>query len=126
MLHSLSTEDTIVNINVQEGSVQATLTDLNSYKVNKIGNASNNIIHFVIKGKKPNEVNNSSKALINPLALSNDFQISHLSIASLNSSKAASYTVTYSSGSRQINLQDGLIMNYVLEPHKATSFYYYN
>lgn len=60
------------------------------------------------------------------MALSNDFQISHLSIVSSDSAKAASYTVTYSSGSRQINLQDGLIMNYALEPHKTTSFYYYN
>lgn len=67
-----------------------------------------------------------SDGLINPMALT-EFMINyHVTIKSLNSSKAAAYTISYSSGKRELYLQDGLILDYILEPNKVSSFYYYN
>jgi hypothetical protein len=53
-------------------------------------------------------------ALINPYAMSSDFKIYHLTVKSKNSEKAASYTITYSSGKRETYLQDGLLLDYAL------------
>ena len=48
----------------------------------------------------------------------------HLTVKAGNSKIGTSYTVSYSSGARQVDLQDGLILDYNLEPDKPTSFYY--
>lgn len=52
--------------------------------------------------------------MINPIALSKDFVIYHLTIKSINSSKAVSFIISYSSGEREISLQDGVILDYIL------------
>lgn len=56
--------------------------------------------------------------------LSDKFIQIHVTIKSANPSKPSIYTITYSSGEREFELQDGLITNYVLEPKKQAIFYY--
>ena len=51
---------------------------------------------------------------MNPLAFSGDFVIYHAIIKSLDVDKAASYTISYSSGNRELFLQDGLVVDYLL------------
>jgi hypothetical protein len=63
---------------------------------------------------------------MNPLAFSGDFVIYHVIIKSLDADKAASYTISYSSGNRELFLQDGLVVDYMLDPSKLSTFYYYN
>jgi hypothetical protein len=60
------------------------------------------------------------------MALSNLIVIYHVTIKSIDTSKAISFTISYSSGKRELNLQDGLIVDYILEPNKPTMFYYFN
>ena len=62
--------------------------------------------------------------LLSSFGLLNKFNILHLIVHSANPKVACSYTVTYSSGARQVDLQDGLIVDYILSPEKETSFYY--
>lgn len=64
--------------------------------------------------------------MINPMALTEFMTSYHVKIKSLNASKAATYTISYSSGKRELYLQDGLILDYILEPNKPSTFYYYN
>jgi hypothetical protein len=93
--------------------------DFGSLNVTKTSSAEHKILHFVIKAStEENEVGSGSKALLNPYALSRDFSVHHLSVKSVVSAKAASYNVVYSSGKRETNLQDGLILDYILEPNK--------
>jgi hypothetical protein len=41
-----------------------------------------------------------------------NFIVYHLSVASVDAKKAASYTIGYSSGASEFFLQDGLIVDY--------------
>jgi hypothetical protein len=50
----------------------------------------------------------------------------HITVESQDHSKSASYTITYSSGSPVIILQDGLITEYNLIPKLETKFIYKN
>lgn len=50
--------------------------------------------------------------------LSDRFIEIHVSVKSSSTSKPSIYTITYSSGDREFELQDGLITDYVLEPNK--------
>ena len=56
--------------------------------------------------------------LVSSFGLFNQFNILHLIVHSTNAKVASSYTVTYSSGARQVDLQDGLIVDYTLSPDK--------
>ena len=47
----------------------------------------------------------------------------HVTVNSKSESPSI-YTITYSSGERQFDLQDGLITDYALEPEKQAVFYY--
>lgn len=58
--------------------------------------------------------------------MTTDFMIFHLSIKSLTPSQAASFTILYSTGERNIILQDGVILDYLLETKQPHFFYYYN
>ena len=62
--------------------------------------------------------------LVSSFGLFNKFNVLHLIVHSTNPKVGCSYTVTYSSGARQVDLQDGLIVDYTLSPDKETSFYY--
>ena len=50
----------------------------------------------------------------------------HITVESQDHSKAAAYTITYSSGDPVLFLQDGLITSYTLNPRKTTKFVYSN
>jgi hypothetical protein len=125
MILTNAKEDLIINIHVQEGEVEASVTNVNQVNLNKKSDAKNRVIHFVIKAQEVRAVK-PSDGLINPMALT-EFMINyHVTVKSLNASKAATYTISYSSGKRELYLQDGLILDYILEPNKVSSFYYYN
>lgn len=89
------------------------------------------VIQFHIKGKqkeyKISEITSENQVgIYNPEALSKVFVIYHINITSINVDKAASYTIGYSSGKTEFFLQDGLIVDYQLEPKQTHSFYYCN
>lgn len=135
-IHATADEDLIVNIHVQEGTIEAHLT--NAAQVNLIKKSTNDqrVIQFLIKGSQQKEIPSAQftqttpgqprEGLFNPLALSKAFVIYHINITSTNADKAASYSIGYSSGKREFLLQDGLIVDYQLEPKKPHSFYYCN
>lgn len=56
-------------------------------------------------------------------ALSGKFVAFHVTITPKSSSPSI-YTITYSSGEREFDLQDGLITDYNLESKKQAVFYY--
>jgi hypothetical protein len=63
---------------------------------------------------------------MNPLALSNSFKIYHITVKSDDPTKAGSYSIGYSSGKAEFYLQDGLIVDYQLEPKNPHTFSYCN
>ena len=79
----------------------------------------------MIKAQEPQNLQKVD-GMINPMALTESMMSYHVKIKSLNVSKAATYTISYSSGKRELYLQDGLILDYILEPNKIATFYYYN
>lgn len=72
---------------------------MNSVNLVKKSDGKSRILHFVIKSINKTEIEVSS-GLINPNALSSDFVIYHVVLKSINASKAASFTISYSSGKR--------------------------
>lgn len=75
-------------------------------------------MEFSHSGNGPNDV------LVSSFGLMNRFTVLHLTIKSKNDKVGSAYTLSYSSGDRQVDLQDGLILDYTLDPNKETSFYY--
>lgn len=63
---------------------------------------------FIHSGNGPNDV------LVSSFGLMHKFTILHLTIKSANTKVGSSYTLSYSSGDRQVDLQDGLIVDYNL------------
>lgn len=59
-----------------------------------------------------------TQALMTAFGLSDKFIQLHVTIKSTNKSKPSIYTISYSSGVREFDLQDGLITDYLLEPNK--------
>lgn len=59
-------------------------------------------------GNGPNDV------LVSSFGLMNKFTSLHLTVRSANTKVGSSYTLSYSSGDRQVDLQDGLILDYTL------------
>ena len=49
-------------------------------------------------------------------AFNEKFAVYHVTVKSKDSSKPSIYTITYSSGEREFDLQDGLITEYSLTP----------
>ena len=130
MIHVGKAEDAMVNLHVQEGNIEAKLTDGGSTNVIKKSTESTRVVQFHIPASTPapkagSEVSRE-EGLLNPLALSYDFQVYHISISSTSAAKAASYSITYSSGKREFFLQDGLIVDYTLQPKQPHSFFYCN
>ncbi len=56
--------------------------------------------------------------------LSDKFTQFHVSVKSADPKKPSLYTIGYSSGKREFELQDGLLTDYALSPEKETIFYY--
>lgn len=56
--------------------------------------------------------------------LSDKFVELHVLVKSVNREKPSIYTISYSSGSFEFDLQDGLITDYNVEPKKEATFYY--
>lgn len=59
-----------------------------------------------------------NKVLISSFSLLNKFALLHLSIKSTDDQVSSSYTLSYSSGDRKVDLQDGLISDHTLSPNK--------
>jgi hypothetical protein len=113
MIHASPKEDVILNVHVQEGAVDVQVTNVDNVNLNKRSDVKNRVIHFVIKSLEKTK-EDSGKGLINPVALSTDFAIYHVVVKSIDTEKAASYSISYSSGLREVYLQDGLILDYML------------
>ena len=62
-------------------------------------------------------------ATMSGFALSSKFVQYHVSVKSTSSSPSI-YTITYSSGEREFDLQDGLVASYTLPTDKQSVFYY--
>jgi hypothetical protein len=125
MIQSDAKEELIVNIHIQEGDAEVQITNLNKVNLNKKSDSKNKILHFVIKSQDADD-NKDSVGLINPMGMSNQIVLYHVTMKSLDNTKAVTYTISYSSGKRETYLQDGLILDYILEPNKASAFYYFN
>lgn len=115
---NINGEDLIVNIHVQEGDIEARLTDGQDFKLIKSTSQNNKLIHFFIPGKHFNEDKGNKtdlgEAIINSFTMSSTFSTFHLILNNKNVNKSSSYTITYSSGENKIFLQDGLITDITL------------
>jgi len=74
------------------------VTDLNQLNLNKKSSPNQTVLHFVIKANKNSKETNVASSFLNPLAMTEDLVYHHLTIKSTNSSKAATFTISYSSG----------------------------
>lgn len=99
MIHADAKEELNINVHIQEGDAEVQVSNLNTVNLIKKSNGKNRIIHFSIKHQSTDD-NSTSNGLINPTALSNLITIYHLTIKSIDSSKACTFTVSYSSGKR--------------------------
>ena len=61
---------------------------------------------------------------IAPFGMYNKFTILHMTVTATNAEKGSQYTVSYSSGTRTLYLEDGLIFEYTLDPFVSNYFYY--
>lgn len=68
-------------------------------------------------------VRTTSESTLSGFSLSDKFTLFHVTVRSKSSSPSI-YTITYSSGEREFDLQDGLITEYTLEENKQAVFYY--
>ena len=55
MIQADVNEDVIVNIHVQEGNIEAEITNLDKVNLNKKSDQKNKILHFVIKAHDSSE-----------------------------------------------------------------------
>ena len=52
------------------------------------------------------------------------FAVFHISIQSKNKELASEYSISYTSGIREISLEDGFIIDFVFIPYIENTFYY--
>ncbi len=129
---ALRNEETIINIQVTEGIVEAHVTDFNNINITKTNDKDKNLIHIVIPAQNHKQTPFDKNAQLlgtawmTSFGLSDTFSYLHLTIKAANGKGATAYTVVYSSGERETYLQDGLITDYILEPSKETTFFYEN
>jgi hypothetical protein len=59
-------------------------------------------------------------------SLSTTFRYLQVKVSSKSGKLGTSYTITYSSGSREVYLEDGLMTGYTLEKDQQVTFFYNN
>lgn len=102
---ALRNEETIINIQITEGDVEAHITDFNNVNITKTNDKDKNLIHIVIPAQNQKQSAFDDKNLqilgaawMTSFGLSNTFSYLHLTIKAKNGKGATAYTLTYSSG----------------------------
>lgn len=112
----------MINIDISEGDLIVEVTDLHHFNANQSGSG---VISFTIPGSSKFSQNKESKlkdstqgeATTNAFVYSEKFIVFHVTVKSASSNPSL-YTISYSTGEREFDLQDGLITSYMLEPKK--------
>lgn len=111
-----------------EGEPQVTVSDYGSLMLTKLKDPSSSNIMIVLPPKKTNEntLGKLGAVSYDAYSYSSVFRFVIIEVKSKDPARSISYTISYSSGEREVYLEDGMAVGYTLQANKKTVFLYEN